>query len=71
MITILSILFICLLAVLLSVLYFKIMKDLITKALQEQNKQLLEQNRDLEKKISDINNLLLELFENGKTKIKN
>ena len=71
MITILSILFICLLAVLLSVLYFKIMKDLVTKAVQEQNKQLLEQNRDLEKKIRDINNLLLGIFENGKTKTKN
>lgn len=71
MITFLSTLFICILILSLSVLYFNIMKDVVTKAVQEQNKQLLEQNKDLEKKIRDINNLLLELFENGKTKIKN
>ena len=70
MITILSILFICLLAVALSVLYFNIMKDLVTKAVQEQNKQLLEQNRDLEKKIREINNLLFDIV-NGNTKAKN
>ena len=68
--TILSIIFICLLAVSLSVLYFKIMKDLVTKAIKEQNKQLLEQNRDLEKKIREINNLLFDIV-NGNTKAKN
>lgn len=68
--TILSIIFICLLAVSLSVLYFKIMKDLVTKAIKEQNKQLLEQNRDLEKKIREINNLLFDIV-NGNTKTKN
>lgn len=70
MITILSILFICILILSLSVLYFNIMKDIVKKALQEQNKQLLEQNRDLEKKISDINNLLFEIVY-GNTKTKN
>lgn len=70
MLLIASIIFICLLAVSLSVLYFKIMKDIIKKALQEQNKQLLEQNRDLEKKIREINNLLFDIV-NGNTKTKN
>lgn len=70
MITILSILFICLLILSLSVLYFNIMKDIVKKALQEQNKHLLEQNRDLEKKIREINNLLFDIV-NGNTKAKN
>lgn len=70
MLTILSILFICILILSLSVLYFNIMKDIVKKALQEQNKQLLEQNRDLEKKIREINNLLFDIV-NGNTKAKN
>lgn len=70
MITFLTTLFICILILSLSVLYFNIMKDIVKKALQEQNKHLLEQNRDLEKKIREINNLLFDIV-NGNTKAKN
>ncbi len=71
MLLISSIIFICLLAVSLSVLFFKIIKEIVSKAVQEQtDKLMLDINSIIVKKIRE-NNVFLSTKTNGNVKAKN